>query len=131
MYAHLCADADEERTDVEGGTRLVWRDESLVEAYHLVNHFIELLGGELWHEDATAGGLQTGCIFVAAEHAHLTVRTAVGFQSLEGFLSIVQTSGCHVHGDCLFGANFYFAPLAVTVVTAYIVVGLAIAKADT
>ena len=130
MYAHLCACADEERTDVECSTCLVWWDETLVQTHHLVHHLVELLSGEFRHEDATASALQTGCILVRTEHTHLAIWAAVCLQSLECLLAIVQTSGCHVEWYSLFGANLDFAPFAVTVVTAYIVISLAVAETE-
>ena len=43
-------------------------------------------------------------------------------------LAIVQTGCSHVQFQILIRANFYFAPFAVAIVTANIVVSLAIAK---
>ncbi len=129
MHTHLCARSNEQRADVKRRTSLIWRNETLIQAHHLINHLVEFLGRQFRHQNATASALQTCCILIAAEHSHLAVRTAVSLQSFKSLLSVMQTSGSHVKWNCLFGANFYFAPFAVTEVTAYIVIGLVIAKA--
>ena len=108
MNTHLGTGTDEQRTDIQGGTALVGGNPLLVQAYHLLHHLREELGADLRHHDATAGALQTGCILVDTEDAHLAVRTTVGLQTFECLLTVVQTGGCHVEVQILVGANFDF-----------------------
>ena len=124
MNAHLGAGADEQRTDVERGTALVGGNPLLVEAHHLLHHLFEQLGGNLGHENAATGGLQTLSIVLYAEHAHLAVRTAIGFQAFESLLAIVQAGGCHVQFQILIGADLNLPPLTVAIVATDVVVGL-------
>ena len=95
MNAYLCACTYEQWAHVEGCSALIRRNEAFVEAHHLLYHLNELLGGKFGHEDSTAGALQAGCILFYAEYAHLAVGTAVGLQTLKGFLSVVQAGSCH------------------------------------
>ena len=94
MHAYARRGADEQRADIESGAALIGGDILLVEAYHAFNHLYKELGGNLGHHDAAAGTLQAGCILFHAEYAHLAVGTAVGFQTLKGFLSVVQAGSC-------------------------------------
>src|SRR5574344_1944054 len=54
--------SDEQRTDVKCCTSLIWRDETLIQAHHLIDHLVEFLGRQFWHQNATASALQTCCI---------------------------------------------------------------------
>ena len=128
MHTHLSAGTDEQRTDIERSTALIGGNPLLVETNDLLHHLCEELGADLRHHDATAGALQTGCILVDTEDAHLAVRTTIGFQALESLLAIVQTGGGHVQVQILIGANFDLAPFTITVVTTYVVVGLHVAE---
>ena len=128
MNTNLSAGTDEQRTDVERGAALVGRNPLLVETYHLLHHLREQLGAYLGHHDAATGRLQTGCILVDAENTHLAVRAAIGLQTLECLLAIVQAGGCHVQFQILVGTNLNFSPLTVAIVATYIVVGLHVAK---
>ena len=128
MHTHLRTCTDEQRTDIERSTTLVGRNPLLVEADHLLHHLLEQLCWHLWHQDTTACALQAGSVLVHTEHAHLAVWATISLQTLECFLTIVQTGCSHVQFQILIRANFYFAPFAVAIVTANIVVSLAIAK---
>ena len=130
MNANLCARADQQRTDIECCSALVRWDESFVEAHHLIDHLVELLGGKLGHQDAAASALQSGCILVRTEHAHLTIRTTISLQSLESLLPVMQTGRSHVQGNGLLAANFYLTPCAITIVAAHIVVSLHVTKRE-
>ena len=101
MYTHLSTRTDEQWTDVQCGAALIGRDKAFVQANHLLHHLDETFGGNLGHQDATAGTLQAGGVLVSTEHTHLAVRASVGLQSLECFLPVVQTGGRHVQGNGL------------------------------
>ncbi len=131
MNAYLRRDAHEQRTDVKRGSALVSGDIFLVQAHYLLHHLNEEVGGNLWHNDATARALQARGIVFNAENAHLAVRTTISFQALEGFLTIMKAGGGHVHTDILIRANLYFAPLTIMVITTYIVVCGYITKRQT
>ena len=126
--AYLCRCTDEERTDVECCAALVCRDVLLIEAHYLLHHLLEYFCRQLRHHDAAACRLQTCCVLVHTEHAHLAVGATICLQSLKGFLSVVQTGGCHVKLNVLVGADFYLAPLAIAVATAHVIVGRHIAE---
>ena len=128
VYAHLSACADKERTDVESGSALVGRNVLLVQTHHLLYHLLKQLCGYLRHEDAATSALQTCCVLVHAEHAHLAVGTTVSFQTFKGLLSVVETGSCHVEFDVFVGANLYFAPFAVAIAATHIVVGRHVAE---
>ena len=131
MHAHLCAGADEEWTDIKCGSTLVGGNPFLIEAHHLLHHFAEELGGEFWHEDAATGTLQTGCILLHAEDAYLAVGAAIGFQAFEGFLSVVETGGCHVKFKILIGADFNLAPFSIAIIASHVVIRLTVAERQT
>ena len=122
VYAHLCAGADEQRTEVERGAALIGRDEALVELDGAAHHFAEDVCGELGHQNAAASALQTRSVFLHAEHAHLAVGAAEGFQALESLLSVMQTCGSHVDVNGLGRTNFYLAPTAIAVVAAHVII---------
>ena len=124
MNANLSTRTDEQRTDIERSTTLVGRYPLLIQTYHFLHHLCEEFCAHLWHHDTTAGALQTCCVLFYTEDAHLPVWAAIGLQSLECLLAIVQAGSCHVQFQILVGADFYLAPFAVTIVTAYIVGGL-------
>ena len=128
MNTHLSTCTDEQRTDIERSTTLVGRNPLLVEANHLLHHFLEHFCRHLWHQNAATCALQALSVLVHTEHAHLTVWATISLQALECLLTIVQTGCSHVQFQILIRANFYFAPFAVAIVTANIVVSLAIAK---
>ena len=131
MHTHLCARADEQWTDIERGATLVGGNPLLVEAHHFLYHLCEQLCADLGHHDAAAGGLQAGSVFVNAENTHLAVRAAIGLQTLEGLLTVVQARSCHVKVQILIGANFNLAPLTVAIIATHIVVGLHVAERQT
>ena len=115
--------ADEQRTDVESCAAFIRRDEALVQADGFFDHGFKQIGGQFGHHDTSAGALQACGIFFHAEDAHFSVGATKGFKPLEGFLSIVQTSGRHVYVDAFRGTCFYFSPLAVAPIAANVVVG--------
>ena len=91
-------------------------------------HLDELLGAELGHHDAAAGALQTLGVGFGTEDADLAILAAVGFQALKSFLAIVQAGSSHVHFDVLGGGNLDFAPLAVAIPAADIVIRFYVTK---
>ena len=97
---------------------------------HLLAHLYELLGGQLGHHDATAGALQTLGVGFGAEDADFAVFAAVGFQALEGFLTVVEAGGSHVNFDELGAGGLDFTPLAVTEVAAHVVVGFDVTEGE-
>ena len=131
MHAHLSGNTDEERTHIERGTTLVGRDVVLIQEDHLLHHLYKHLCRHLGHLDTVTSGLQACSILVRTEEAHVSVGTAIGLQTLESLLSVVQTGGRHMHVDILVGADFYLAPLAVVIIATHIVVGWHIAKRQT
>ena len=46
--------------------------------------FEEALGGQLGHQDASAGVLHAGSVLLRAEDAYLTILPAEGLQAFEG-----------------------------------------------
>ena len=122
MYAHLCAGADEQRTEVERGAALIGRDEALVQADDLLGHGAEELRRHFGHHDAAAGLLQAFGVVVDAEQANLAVRAAEGFLALEGLLTVVEAGGGHVDIEYFGGGYFYFAPFSVAISTAHVIV---------
>ena len=73
-----------------------------VEAYHLVYHFKETLGGQFGHHHASACCLEAFGAGFGTEHAHLAVGTLMGLQSLEG---LRQTCPTH-SGDWYFSGDY-------------------------
>ena len=128
MHAHLGSRTDKQRTDVQRGPALVWRDKTLVEPYHLLDHFFKTFRRQFGHQYAAARALQTLGILVHAEHAHLAVRTTVSLQPLESFLPVVQASSRHVDIEGLLRTNFNLSPLSVTIIATYVIVCLHIAE---
>ena len=128
LDTHGDAGADEQRTEVQAGASAVRRDEALVELDDALAHLDELLGGELRHHDAAAGALQTLGVSFGAEDTNLTVFAAVGFQALEGFLTVVEAGSSHVHFDVLGGRNLDFTPLTVAIPAANIVIRFHVTK---
>ena len=123
MNTYLSTGTDKQRTDVQGCTTLIGGNPLLVQANHLLHHLSEQFCRYLGHHDATTGGLQTSSILVNTENAHLAIFATIGLQTFEGFLTIMQAGCSHVQIQILVRANFNFTPLAVTIVTAYVVVG--------
>ena len=103
FHTHGDASADKQRTEIEACAGAIRRDETLVEFHHLFAHLNEFLCREFGHHDATAGALQTLSIGFGTEDADLAVFAAIGFQSFESFLAIVETGSCHVHLDVFRG----------------------------
>ena len=128
MNTHLCTDAYKQGTDIKRRTALVGGNPLLIEPYNLLHHLFKHFRGHLGHENAAACALQALCVFVHAEHSHLTVGAAIGLQALKGFLSVVQTGGSHVHVDVFVGANLYLAPLSVAIVATHVVVCTSVSK---
>lgn len=128
FHAYLCAGTHQQRTDVERRAALVGRDEAFVQLHDLEHSLTETFGREFGHQDAAAGGLQAGGVLLQAEDAHLAVLALEGLQALEGFLSVVQTGSCHVHGDGFLAAYFQLAPLTVTMVNSHVVVCLHVSE---
>ena len=128
MHTHLGTCADQQGTDIERGPTLVGRNETLVEAHHLIDHLVELVSRQFGHEDAAAGTLQACGILVAAEHTHLAVRTTVCLETLESLLAVVQARGSHVHGYRFLATYLNLAPCAIAVVASHVIVGFAVAK---
>ena len=123
FHTHGDAGTDEQGTQVEAGAGAIGRNETLVELDDLLAHLDELLGGQFGHHDAAAGALQTLGIGFGTEDADLTIFAAVGFQTLESFLTVVKAGGCHVNFDVLGAGGLDFTPLAVAEVATHIVVG--------
>ena len=128
MYAYLCTGTHQQRTDIQRSTRFIRRNETLVQLHHLQNSFFETLRRKFRHQDATASGLQAGCILLQTEDTHFTVFATKSLQTLKRFLTVVQTSGSHVHRNGFLTANFQFAPLFVTIVNSHIVICLHISE---
>ncbi len=127
---HGDAGADEQRTQVEAGAGAVGRDEALVHLDDFLAHLDEFLGGQLGHHDAAAGALETLGIGFGTEDADLAVFAAIGFQAFEGFLTIVERGGGHVHFDVFGAGNFDFTPFAVAEVAAHVVVGFDVTEGE-
>ena len=128
MYTYLSAGADEQRTDIERSTAFVGRNEALIELHHLLHHFLKLIGGQFRHQNAAASALKALRIVLHTEHADFSVRTTECLESFKGLLAIVEASGRHMDVDGVFRRHFNFAPLAVAIVTAHVVVGGQIAE---
>src|SRR3712207_5904540 len=122
MYAHLDARTDEQRTNIKRGTALVCGYKLLIQTHYFLNHFNEHFGRYLGHYYASAGRLQASRILLGPKYAHFSVRTAISFQAFKGFLTIMQARSGHVQLQIFIRANLYFAPLAVLIIAAYIVV---------
>ena len=60
-----------------------------------IEGFEEALGGQLGHQDASAGVLHTGSVLLRAEDAYLTVLPAEGLQTFEGLLPVVKAGRGH------------------------------------
>ena len=131
MHTHLSGDAHKQRTQIQRGTALIRRNVVLIQQNHLLHHLNEHICRHLGHLNATRRRLHACSVLFWAEESHVAIGTTVGLQSLKRLLSIVQTGSCHVHFNVLVGANFYFAPFTVVVVTAYVVVGWHISKRQT
>ena len=130
FHTHGDAGTDEQGTEVEAGAGAVGRNETLVHLDDLFAHLDEFLGRQLGHHNAAAGALEALGVGFGAEDADLAVFAAVGFQALEGFLTVVEAGGSHVHFDVLGTGNFDFAPLAITEVAAHVVVGFYVTEGE-
>ena len=128
MYAYLCSRTHQQRTDIQGSSRFVRRNETLIQLHNLKNSLFKAFRRQLRHQDATAGRLQTRRILFQTENTYLAVFAPESLQTLERFLTIVQTSGCYVHRNGFLAAYFQCAPLFVTIVNSHIVICLHIAE---
>ena len=63
-------------------------------------------------------------LLVIGEQADLAIRSGIGFQTFEAFLSIVQASGSDVYGHGVLLVYFQFTPGPVFEYSPYVVVGL-------
>ena len=130
FHTHGDAGTDEQRTEVEAGAGAVGRNEALVEFDDLLAHLDKFLGGQLGHHDTAAGALQTLGVGFGTEDADLAIFAAVGFQTLEGFLTIVEAGGGHVDFDVFGAGSLDFTPFAVTEVAAHVVVGFDVTEGE-
>ena len=128
MNAHLRADTDEQRTQIERSTALIRRDVLLVEAHHLACHLHKSFGGHLRHQRGICRPLQARSILLNAEKAHLSVGTTIGFQTLESLLSVVKCRCRHVQFNIFVGANLNLSPFSVAIIAPHVVARWPIAK---
>ena len=128
MDTHLGTGSDKQRANVKRSSTLVRRNKAFVQFYHFQDSFLETFRRQFSHHDALTGGLQTRSILLQTENTHFAVFTTEGFQTLEGFLTIMQASGSHVQVQHLATAYFEFAPCAVTEIDSHIVVCLHITE---
>ena len=128
FHAHGDAGADEQRTQVEAGAGAVGRDEALVHLDDELAHFDEALGGQFGHHNAAAGALQASGVLVGTEQADLAVLATVGFQTLEGLLTVVKARSGHMDVDAFLGGDFNLAPFAVAIPAAYVIIRFQVTK---
>ena len=128
LHTHGDAGTDKQGSQIEAGTSAIGRNELLVHLDDLLAHLDKLLGGEFGHHDATAGALQTLGVGFGTEDTDFAILATVGFQTLKGFLAIMEARSSHVHLDMLGTGNFNLTPLAVAEVAAYIVVRFYVTK---
>ena len=127
-HADLGRDTDLERTNIERSTRLVGRDETLVEFYYFSNHLLEEFDGHGLHRDALGASDETLGIFIHAEDSDFAVGASESLKAFERLLAIVETAGCDMQGNIFRIADYDFSPLAVGESTSYIVIGFHVAE---
>ncbi len=130
FHTHGDAGTDEQGTEIEAGAGAVRRDEALVEFDDLFAHLDEFLGGEFGHHDTAAGALHTLGVGFGTEDADFAVFAAIGFQAFESFLAVVEAGGGHVHFDVFGARSLDFAPFAVAIVAAYVVIRFYVTKRE-
>ena len=128
MYTYLCTCTDKQRADIKRSAAFVWRNETLIGFHHLLHCCKKSLCRQFRHQYTVTCTLQTLCIGFRTENTDFTVLTAIRFQSFKSFLSIMQTSGCHVNVQCFFRTKFQFSPCTVAIVTTYIIICLHITE---
>ena len=96
MYTYLCACTDQQRTDIQRCTAFVGRNEAFIGLHYLSNCFTEQFCREFRHQDTVTSTLQTFCVGFQTEDTDFTVLATVSLQTFESFLSVMQTSSCHV-----------------------------------
>ena len=124
--AQLRAGADQQRTQVERRTRTIGRHKIHIQLDHLATRLDEEFEGRNRHTEILGRALQTLAILVDAEHTHLAVDTAIGLQTLESLLRIVQARCGNVHRNVLAIAHLDLAPSAIAVNCANVVVGFGV-----
>ena len=114
--------------NVERRIFAVWWNETLVHADCHFDSFDEFFGWHLWHHQSVARTLQAQSVGFGTENADFAIDAARGFDAFVGLLSVVQAR--RGYRDVDFGrvVGAQFAPLAVFVVAAYIIIGLNIVE---
>jgi len=127
-HPHLGSGSDQQRTDIQRGTRLAGRNKTLIEFHRQANSFHkQLLIGRL-HLDVLTRCFHTTSIGTNPEYPDLPIPAAKSLQPLKGLLTIVQTSGCHMHHQILGGRHLQLAPGTILPDTPHIVVGPHVAE---
>ena len=115
-HADLGTGAQQNRTDVHRCAQPVWRNKLDVRLYGTHHRLLEHLDRHRRHAAAVGGVLETLCIHVHAEDAHLAVLAAIRLESLKDLLAIVQALGGDGKGDEGAGLLLALVPLAILVV---------------
>ena len=128
MNTYLCPCSYQQRTHIKRSPALISRDIFLIKTNDFLHHLNEKVGWNLWHQNATAGALQTRCILFNTENTYFPVRTTISFQPFKSLLTIVKTCSCHVKMNIFFRAYLYFAPLSVAIIAANIIICWSVTK---
>ena len=130
LYANLCRHTYFDRTYIQRRATAVRWDEAFVALYHLNYHFPEQFFGNRCHHDAISRTANALGILFQSENPDFAIFAAECFQSLENFLTIVQTCSCHVNIYILAVGNNRLAPFSVLVCGTDIIIGWNVSKSD-
>ena len=120
--AELRTRTNQQRTQIERRTRAIGRHKIEVHLDNLAARLDEQLDGGHSHTEVLGRALQTLSVLLDTEQAHLTIDTAVGFQTLESLLRVVEARRSDVHRNVFAIADLDFAPRAIAVHRANIVI---------
>ena len=106
VNTNLRSRANEEWSDVKGGSTFVRGNESFVEFHDFENRLFEFFDRQFRHKCSSTSGLHAFCVFFHTEDTDFSVFATIGFQSFKAFLSVVEACSRHVQWDVFAAANF-------------------------
>ena len=121
---HLRAYANQQRTDIQAGSRLIGRYIFLIGLNRFYHSLCKQLDRRRLHHHILRRSLHAFCILFTTEQADFAVFSPECFHPFKSLLSVMQTRRCHVNTEHFRIAYFRSAPFAVPVITTDVKISL-------
>ena len=130
IHANLRASADEQGTDIHGGTCAIRRNKLDVGLHDATEGIHEKLFRDGGHAAALGASVEAACILQGAERLDFPVFRLIDLQTFKGILPIVEGGGGHVNLQIGFFYQFACVPCAVAPGVADVAVHIHVGKSE-